>query len=61
MYIPGGKNSMVAGTAYIDLDANDTIMLTLVGQNAGTLATEPTSINNLEIIGQQAFMQIAKV
>ena len=61
MYIPGGKNSMVAGTAYIDLDANDTIMLTLVGQNAGTLATEPASINNFEIVGQQAFMQIAKV
>jgi hypothetical protein len=61
MYIPGGKNSMVAGTAYIDLDANDTIMLTLVGQNAGTLATEAASINNFEIVGQQAFMQIAKV
>lgn len=61
MYIPGGKNSMVAGTAYIDLDANDTIMLTLVGQNAGTLVTEAASINNFEIVGQQAFMQIAKV
>jgi len=61
MYIPGGKNSMVAGTAYIDLDANDTIMLTLVGQNAGSLVTEAASINNFEIVGQQAFMQIAKV
>ena len=36
-------------------------MLTLVGQNAGSLATEAASINNFEIVGQQAFMQIAKV
>lgn len=49
---------MVSGTFYIECDTNDTLMLTLVGQNAGNLAFE---FDNMEILGQGGFFQIQKV
>lgn len=57
-FVPSGKVSMVSGTFYIECDTNDTLMLTLVGQNAGNLAFE---FDNMEILGQGGFFQIQKV
>ena len=62
-YIPSGKRAMVVGSLFVDLNANDTVMLTLIGTNSGngTIPTDGSTINNFELVGSQSSMQIERV